>query len=156
MIDKKLFSVDKKELLLKKPLGWILEDAGLISESQVQIALLDQNRLHEAQEPHLKIGEILTLRGWIKQKTVDFFVNDFPKLLMSSNRYKIGFYLVSAGLLQEKERDIILREQKRMPMKFGLIAIQKKWIKQKTIDFFINCFQKSDVIHLPEMFKISN
>jgi hypothetical protein len=148
-MDKSKLVLDKRQILLQKPLGWILENASLISKHQLEVALLDQNRLDCLQEPHLKIGEILALRGWIKQETADFFVISFPALLMSSQKHKIGFYLVSAGLLEEEQIKIILNEQKKIPMKFGLIAIQRKWIKPKTLEFFLDCFKPCDVILLP-------
>ncbi len=49
-----------------KPLGQILVEAGLISMSQIELALKEQK------QTNLKIGEILTLHGWIKQETADF------------------------------------------------------------------------------------
>ena len=143
------YSLAQREALSKKPLGEILQQANLISEPQLQLALLTQNALDEIKEYHLRIGEILVLRGCIKQKTVDFFVDDFRGLLMSDKRRKIGFYLLLSGLLEEEQIKIILDEQKKIPMKFGLIAVKKKWIKPKTIDFFLRCFQRSNIIDVP-------
>ena len=148
-MDKRLISLDKRQLLLQKPLGLLLENASLISKYQLQVALLDQYRLNDMEEFHLKIGEILALRGWIKQKTADFFVADFPDLLMSPRKHLIGLYLLSAGLLEKEQIKIILDEQKKISMKFGLIAVEKGWLKCKTIDFFIDCFHPCDAIALP-------
>ncbi len=141
--------LNKKLRLLQKPLGCLLENASLISKYQLQVALLDQYRVNDIEEFHLKIGEILALRGWIKQKTADFFVIDFPNLLMSPKKHLIGLYLLSAGLLEKEQVEIILDEQKKISMKFGLIAVEKGWLKDKTIDFFIDCFHPSDTIFLP-------
>ena len=148
-MDKRIISLDKRQLILQKPLGWILESASLISKHQLQIALLDQYRVNEIEEFHLKLGEILALRGWIKQKTADFFVIDFPDLLMSPKKHVIGLYLLSAGLLEKEQIKIILDEQKKISMKFGLIAVEKGWLKYKTIDFFLDCFHHCDPIILP-------
>ena len=43
----------------KKPLGQLLNEAGLISAKQIEIALQEQVEI-----PQMKIGEILALRGW--------------------------------------------------------------------------------------------
>jgi hypothetical protein len=52
----------------QKPIGSYLVDAGLLTASQVEVILADQ------QSNGLLFGEIASARGWIKQKTVDFFM----------------------------------------------------------------------------------
>ena len=141
VINKQKRLTDKQSLVLQNPLGGTLVNAGLISEDQLQIALIDQQRLDEIQEPHQKIGEILALRGWIKQKTADFFAVDFPDLLTSSKKYTLAFYLLKAGLLEAEEVEIIINEQKKVHRNFGLIAIEKGWVKSKTIEFFFEYLQ---------------
>ena len=143
-MNKKPPLTDKQSLILQNPLGSILVNAGLISPYQLQVALMDQQRLAQIQEPHVKLGEILGLRGWIRPKTADFFVIDFPNLLTSPKKHTLSFYLLEAGLLEPEEVRIILNEQKRVPLKFGLIAIKKGWVKSKTIDFFLEYFQPSE------------
>ena len=48
-------------------MGQILIEAGLISISQIELALQEQA------ENKLRIGEILVSHGWIIPRTVDFF-----------------------------------------------------------------------------------
>ncbi|MGK7886357.1 MAG: hypothetical protein AB4057_17260, partial [Crocosphaera sp.] len=55
----------------KPLLGEILRDADLITEAQLQTVLRDQQEYKDQ-----KIGEILALRGWLKQETVDFFAEE--------------------------------------------------------------------------------
>ncbi|MGD1918815.1 MAG: hypothetical protein ACFCAD_07950 [Pleurocapsa sp.] len=50
---------------VKKPIGQILIEAGLISINQIEVALQEQKY------NDLRIGEILVLHGWIQQHTVD-------------------------------------------------------------------------------------
>ncbi len=52
-----------------RPLGAYFVEAGLISPAQVQVVLNDQEMTG------LRFGEILVQRGWIKEKTVEYFVD---------------------------------------------------------------------------------
>ncbi|HEY9768904.1 MAG TPA: hypothetical protein V6C71_10480 [Coleofasciculaceae cyanobacterium] len=54
-----------------KPIGEILQEADLITSPQLEVALRDQNYYQD-----MRLGEILALRGWIKQDTADFFVQE--------------------------------------------------------------------------------
>lgn len=55
--------MENPEILLKKPIGEILEMANLLNSSQIQLALMDQKAYHD-----MRIGEIFVLRGWLRQK----------------------------------------------------------------------------------------
>jgi hypothetical protein len=50
-----------------KPIGTILQEADLITPPQLEVALRDQ-----AYYEDMRLGEILALRGWIRQDTADF------------------------------------------------------------------------------------
>jgi hypothetical protein len=52
----------------QKPIGSYLVDAGLLTASQIEVILADQR------SSGLRFGEIATARGWVKQKTVEFFM----------------------------------------------------------------------------------
>ncbi|ACK72914.1 hypothetical protein PCC7424_4551 [Gloeothece citriformis PCC 7424] len=116
----------------KKPLGLILREAGLISIPQLELALQDQIRLRD-----LRIGEILALRGWLKQQTADFFAEEWPQLLIHRPHQPISYYLKAAGLLNEQQIQSILNEQPVMAMEFGAMAVLKGLIKKATLSFFI-------------------
>jgi hypothetical protein len=55
----------------KEPIGQVLKRAGLISEAQIQIALMDQSQYG------MLFGEILVSRGWLKPQTISFFLENF-------------------------------------------------------------------------------
>jgi hypothetical protein len=55
-------------LKYRKRLGDYLVEAGLLTKSQVDVALNDQ------QMTEMKFGEILAARGWVKQQTVEFLM----------------------------------------------------------------------------------
>lgn len=114
-------------------LGQTLRKAGLVSFSQIQVALSDQEY-----NQNLLIGEILALRGWIKQPTADFFADEWHSLVNQLNKYPLGYYLVKSGLLTGEQTYLILEEQKQLWIKFGSIAIVKGLITQDTLNFFLD------------------
>jgi hypothetical protein len=114
-----------------KPLGLILREAGLITPAQVEVALQDQ------QYYCLPFGEILSLHGWIRQETADFFAEAWPTLFLSSYLQPLGYYLRSAALLSDEQIQLILEEQKQLGIRFGALAVLKGWVSQTTIDYFL-------------------
>lgn len=119
-------------LTLMKPVGEILQDAGLITTPQLEVALRDQMYYQD-----MKLGEILALRGWIEQKTVDFFVEEWLKIINHKPERPLGFYLQQASLLSEDQIKFILQEQNKTLLRFGSTAVIQGWLKQSTVDFFI-------------------
>jgi hypothetical protein len=117
---------------LGMPLGAILEEAALVSHAQIEVALRDQMYYSD-----LKLGEILALRGWIKQETADFFVVYLPTLRKKVEKKPIGHYLQEAALLSEDQIKSILDEQKHTLVRFGALAVLKGYLKQGTVDFFV-------------------
>jgi hypothetical protein len=115
-----------------QPLGIVLKQADLISSPQLQLALQDQSCYQE-----MRIGEILALRGWLKQETADFFAEEWFNLVIETERQPLGFYLKKAALLSDNQIDEIIREQKRSLLRFGSIAVLRGWVKQNTLNFFL-------------------
>jgi hypothetical protein len=70
-------------------LGELLQAASLISAAQIEVALYDSYYYE-----HLRLGEILALRGWIGQKTADFFADRWWELQSQSETYPLGYYLL--------------------------------------------------------------
>lgn len=120
----------------KLPIGLLLQKAGLISPEQLQNALELQ-----AQYTQLKLGEILAVQQGIKVKTIDFFVDKWQEIVDQGQLFPLGYYLEKACLLNKQQIETILQEQKKEPQKnkrkFGELAVQKGWIKQDTINFFL-------------------
>lgn len=115
-----------------KPIGEILTEADLITKPQLEVALRDQ-----IYNENMLLGEILALRGWIKQDTADFFVQEWYRLVNRRIEYPIGFYLNKAGLLSDRDIQIILEEQSKYSLRFGDIAVKKGLLKPNTVNFFV-------------------
>ena len=82
-------SFQKNENLIstnKKPLGEILIESGLITASQIEVALQQQD------EKGLRIGEILASHNWIKQKTADFFATQWDELIQEKQKKPFIYY----------------------------------------------------------------
>ena len=127
--------MQKKSDLIKKPVGKILKEAGLINEGQLQVALIEQSIY-----TNLKLGEILALHGWVKQETADFFAEQMRYLIEHNIQVKIGNYFRQAGLLSQQDIDDILSEQKELGVKFGSLAVLRGCLKQETLEFFLKYF----------------
>lgn len=121
--------------LTVKPLGKILQQAGLISTKQLETAQKEQSG-----SENLGVGEVLVRRGLIDQATVDFFTQEWLCLL--SQQQPLGKYFREAGLLDRMQLEAILEEQKHTGRIFGEIAVCKGWLKQITIDFFVKHLDK--------------
>ncbi len=52
----------------EKPLGLYLVEAGLLTQAQVEVALNDQKITG------LRFGQVLVVRGWVKQQTIDYLM----------------------------------------------------------------------------------
>ncbi|MBE9043323.1 pentapeptide repeat-containing protein [Pleurocapsales cyanobacterium LEGE 10410] len=116
-----------------KPLGEILIEAGLISPSQIEFAL--QEQLNSSS----KIGEILASHRWIKQQTADFFAEQWSTLIKQKQKKPLVYYLRCSGLLDEQQIAQLLREQQQQskPTRFHRLAVERGYIKQITLDFFL-------------------
>lgn len=124
-----------KHSFINKPIGQILEEAGLINSGQVHVALIEQSIYS-----HLKLGEILALHGWIDQQTADFFGNKIKELIADDQKKQIGNYFFEAGLIKENDIQAILDEQKKLGVKFGSLAVLRGCITQDTLRFFLKYF----------------
>lgn len=122
----------------KSPIGQILQQAGLISENQLNLAL--QNQQIPGYE-ELKVGEILALRGWVKQETLDFFTSRWQQIISTikdnTHRANLGVYLVEANLLTEEQVAEIIQQQKQSKISFSRLVVEKGYLKQQTLDFFL-------------------
>lgn len=117
-------------------LGELLQKAGLITSGEIEVALEDQKYHND-----LKLGEILATRGWVKQQTADFFASQWQSMITEVKRgeakYRLGECLNKAGLITRAQVQEILELQKITNKCFGEIAVEKGYIKQITLDLFI-------------------
>ena len=134
-------SLSHNELVISKtnkPLGEILIEAGLISASQLELAL------HQQKGDSRRIGEILASHKWIKQKTADFFVDKWALLISQKQKKPLVYYFRHSGLLSEEQIRLLIQEQKQQqqPTRFHRLAVERGYLKQLTVDFFLsNIFQ---------------
>jgi hypothetical protein len=117
---------------LEKPVSILLLEADMVSPAQLQVAMHD----HEIYGD-LRIEDILALRGWITEETIDFFTNQWSDVLSGCQPQPLGFYLQAAGLLNGEQIEEILVEQKHLGIKFGSMAVIKGWLKETTLNFFL-------------------
>lgn len=122
-----------------KPLGAVLQEAGLVSAAQIQVVLQDQ--LHQT---HLRVGDILELRGWVKRDAIEFFAEEWPKVADFRRDEPIGYYFQQAGLLSSEQVDELLKEQSRAGMRIGALAVLRGWLSQKTLDCFLQHLAPED------------
>ena len=117
----------------KKPLGQILIEAGLISISQIELALEEQK------QNNLRIGEILVARGWISPKTIDFFCDRWLDSIEEKPKRPLAYYFQEAGLLDTEQYEAIVRLQKLnyKKVRFHHLAVEQGYLKKTTVDFFL-------------------
>ncbi|NJN72132.1 MAG: hypothetical protein HC799_04610 [Limnothrix sp. RL_2_0] len=120
------------------PIGQLLQQAGLISENQLDLAL--QNQKIPGYE-ELNLGEILALRGWVKQETSDFFASRWQQIITAmkdkTDLSKLGIYLAEAHLLTKEQVIEIIQQQKQNKIPFSRLVVEKGYLKQQTLDFFL-------------------
>lgn len=115
------------------PIGQLLQQAGLLSRDRVELILQEQ-----AQESHLRFGDLVARRGWLERQTIDFFVEQFPKLPRAKQKEPLGQYLKQAALLDDIQiRNILNYQQQERGLRFGEIAVLKGWVQPETVEFFI-------------------
>ncbi|MBE9040592.1 WecB/TagA/CpsF family glycosyltransferase [Oscillatoriales cyanobacterium LEGE 11467] len=122
------------------PLGQILQDAGLISDKQVALAL----KCQQTQEDGLRFGDILVNRGWLAPETIDFFAEDLPQVANSGRLQPLGHYLKRAKLLNDRQINEILSEQSQANLRFGEVAVRKGWVKEETIKSVLRYLEGKD------------
>ncbi|HLO51517.1 MAG TPA: WecB/TagA/CpsF family glycosyltransferase [Kamptonema sp.] len=133
-----------------KPIGQILQEAGLISAEQVAAVVKEQ-----AEENYrLRFGEILARRGWIKPETVDFLAEQLPNLAAREDKKPLGQYLKSAALLDDDQINTLLSEQLKSGKRFGEMAVHKGWLKKETLDLFLK-YVTPDIYVIPEIKSLS-
>lgn len=110
----------------------MLTEAGLISDGQLQTALYDQQIYQE-----MRLGEILASRGWLSQATVDFFGEMLQSNQIKQEQLPLGECFLKAALVDEKQINSVLKEQKINHLRFGAIAVLKGYVSQTTVNFFL-------------------
>lgn len=134
--------MSKNATVSSQRLGAVLQQAGLVSARQVEIALREQRHFK------LRIGEIFALRGWLKQESADFFAEEWPRIRQQYPQRPIGQYLKQAGLLDEAQIRSILDAQRQTQLKFGALAIANGWVQRRTLNFFLKHLEQHRNSHV--------
>jgi N-acetylglucosaminyldiphosphoundecaprenol N-acetyl-beta-D-mannosaminyltransferase len=124
----------QRQLDRPQPIGHYLIEAGLVTQTQVDTALLEQVQSGR------RLGHILAEQGLVRQQTVDFIVQQIQQRInqQSSRAYrKFGEYLVEAGLVTESDVQAALAEQQLTGMRLGAILAGRGLIGQQTVDFLV-------------------
>ncbi len=129
------------------PIGSLLEQAALVTPAQVQVALQDQSYCGS------RIGEILALRGWIKQETADFFAEQWPLLLHDPSGIPFGQCLEQAFLVTAEQIERAVNEQHSSGLRIGAIFVLNGWLKQPTVDFFLKGLAPQRITESPFIVK---
>lgn len=87
-----------------KPLGAYLVEAGILTPAQVEVVLHDQALFD------MRFGEVLAARGWVKQQTVDYFME---KVVLPQRKAEILEEASATKPLQQKH----VRTNKGAPRK---------------------------------------
>ncbi|MGK7911974.1 MAG: WecB/TagA/CpsF family glycosyltransferase [Synechococcus sp.] len=112
--------------------------AGLLTEEQLAVVSSQQQA-----DPHQSMADIISAQGWLKQQTIDFFVNELPRIEGDMRQKPLGVYLVDAGLLSSMQLAFLLRDKQRHGgnttgrYSIGDRVVQNGWIARKTVDFFL-------------------
>jgi glycosyltransferase involved in cell wall biosynthesis len=119
---------------VRLPLGQLLKQAGLLSDTQVQTVL----EIQRTTQHSLRFGDILVQQGLLKPETIDFIAEYSQNPVKKDRQHPLGYYLKSAKLLDDRQIKAILDEQHQTHLRFGEVAVRFGWVKQETIDFVLS------------------
>lgn len=115
-------------------IGQYLLEAGLVTQAQIDAALVEQ------EVSGVRLGTILAQQGIVQQQTVDFIVQQVQQRWhqqVTVAYRKFGEYLVEAGLVTETDVQEALAEQQLTGMRLGSILASRGLIGQQTVDFLV-------------------
>jgi hypothetical protein len=86
----------QQDIKSNKPLGAYLIEAGLLSEAQVGVALVDQGATS------MLFGEILVTRGWVKAQTIEYLMQKI--VIPERAAAKLSFSDLESSLIRQKPK----------------------------------------------------
>lgn len=120
--------------LRHQTLGLLLLEAGLITPTELETAQTEQEKTQ------MLLGEYLVVTDRIRPETMEFFLRDQgdgQPLAQLPGKHPIGEYIKAAGLVTERQIVEALRLQKRRKIYFGKALVERGFIKEQTLDFFL-------------------
>ena len=134
----------------KQPIGSLLQQAGLLSQEQIEEILQAQAQSYQ------RFGDLAVQQGWIKAKTVDFFVEELPKVAIAQQERNVGHCCQAAALLDDVQIETILKEQQQVGLQFEEIAVSKGWLTPQTVNFFLKVMEQQSTIETQPIKQIKN
>ena len=140
---------------LKRHIGQILVDAGLLSRQVLATALQEQGRTKEL------LGQILVRMGVVKapdmkasllaQKYLSN-IEDAVKMA-AGDRQMLGSLLVESGRMSDADLDRAIAEQQRTGAKLGEVLVRLGFVSQPQLDALLN-FQANQTAHISSPFRL--
>ena len=133
-------------------MGQYLVEAELITSEQLQEALDQQETID------IPLGQILAIKGWVKQGTLKFLIDRVinperrVQILKESAQEQtgsvstrsirrsahLGRFLIDAELITEHQLERALSEQKNNTLPIGQILSGNGFVRQQTIEYLMN------------------
>lgn len=111
------------------PLGQILEEHGVLSRDDLNLALVEQQRLKKA-----RLGEILSQEHRLEQDTIDQVISMAQQGGKADKWPRVGDILVSAGLVTREQVEAALATQKvGQKKKIGRLLIERGLVTEEQV-----------------------
>jgi hypothetical protein len=117
---------------LDKSLEERLTDAGLLSNAQLILLRQDQ-----CNQPDLTVEEILRLRGWFREITLNFFMYLEQTALPEFRNLSIGQRLKYAGLIDDQQLEMAMEYKRQTNIRLGHAIFLSGILSQTTVDYFV-------------------
>ncbi|KAI9131351.1 NAD(P)-binding domain-containing protein [Acaryochloris sp. CCMEE 5410] len=139
-----------EQLAHSQGIGARLLEAGLLTSEQLEVALAEQELQATA-----RLGEVIQKRGWVKERTIQFLLNQVNKTLVDnpelSTCAQLGANLVEAGLATSTQVDQALLEQQTSNKRLGEILVNHGWVTPQTIEYMMKHLAKPTTATQPEV-----
>jgi type II secretory ATPase GspE/PulE/Tfp pilus assembly ATPase PilB-like protein len=113
----------------RAPLGQILEEHGVLSRADLNVALEDQHRLRKQ-----RLGEILSQENQLEQDIIDQVINKAQQDGKADKWPRVGDILVSAGLVTREQVEAALATQKvGKKIKIGRLLIERGLVTEEQV-----------------------
>lgn len=129
----KSIPINRSKTLPTFLLGQMLQQAGLISEDQIDRALNIQK-----QQPQQRFGEILVRQGWLKRETIEFFAQQLREIALADEKFPLGHYFRTAALIDDDQLSELLQQHPPTDWHLTQMAIEKGWLKQDTVSLIVS------------------
>ncbi len=111
------------------PIGKILTEKGLISQTDIDVALAEQKKIKER-----KLGEVIAAKHNVSQKSINDAIKRMMQRRQGMHRARIGDILVAAGLITKGQLDEALAAQTRDKKKpLGAMLVERGLLTENQV-----------------------